>query len=264
MLIVKIGGGDDLNLEAIVADLADLDESFVIVHGANALRDRVSQKMGFTKRVITSAKGYSSVFSDDDAVDAILMAYSGLRNKRLVEMCQRRGINAVGLTGLDGRIVEGARNRGIRVVENGRKMLKRDHSGKPRKINAELLRLLVDNGYTPVLTIPIADETGSAINSENDDVVCLLQQALAAETVLQLIGAPGFLEDENDPESLVPRLARAELEQREREVSGRMKRKMHALNKLAAGGAGTIIIADGRTGHPVRDALSGARTWVRK
>lgn len=264
MLIIKIGGGDDLNLEAIVADLADLEQSFVIVHGANALRDRVSEKMGFTKQVITSAKGYSSVFSDDDAVDAILMAYSGLRNKRLVEMCQRKGINAVGLTGLDGRIVEGERNRGIRVVENGRKMLKRDHSGKPRKVNAELLRMLIDNGYTPVLTIPIADETGSAVNSENDDVVCLLQQALDADTVLQLIGAPGFLEDEADPGTLVPRLTRAELEQREQAVSGRMKRKMHALNKLSRGSVRTIIIADGRTGHPVRDALDGGGTWIRE
>lgn len=262
MLIVKIGGGDSLDLEAIVDDLAALTEPCIVIHGANALRDRISDKMGFTRRVITSAKGYSSVFSDDDALDAILMAYSGLRNKRLVEMFQRRGVNAVGLTGLDGRIVEGERNRGIRVVENGKKMLKRDHSGKPRSVNTGLLRLLIDNGYTPVLTIPIVDESGMAINTENDDVVCVLQQALDADTVLQLIEAPGFLADETDAESLVPRLTRAELAQREQEVGGRMKRKMHALNKLARGSVKRIIISDGRTGHPVRDALDGGGTWI--
>ena len=129
MIIVKIGGGESLNLPGIVDDLATLQEPFMIVHGANTLRDDIAHRMGFEKQVITSAKGYSSVFSDKDALDAILMAYSGLRNKRLVELCQQRGINAVGLTGLDGRIVQGERNRGIRVVENGKKMMKRDFSG---------------------------------------------------------------------------------------------------------------------------------------
>ncbi len=263
MLIVKIGGGEALNLDGIVTDLAALDRPFLIVHGANALRDHVARRMGFTKQVLTSASGYQSVFSDDHALDAILMAYSGLRNKRLVELCQRNGINAVGLTGLDGRLIEGERNRGIRVVENGRKMLKRDFSGKPKTVNEALLRMLLDNGYTPVLTIPIVDADGIAINSENDDIVWRLQQALDAETVLQLIEAQGFLEDAGDPESLVRELMRAELGEREASVDGRMKRKMHALGKLAHGTVREIIIADGRVEHPVADALAGSGTWIR-
>jgi acetylglutamate/LysW-gamma-L-alpha-aminoadipate kinase len=262
MIIVKIGGGESLNLEGIVADLATLDEQFMIVHGANALRDSVTRKMGFTKQVITSASGYSSVYSDTDALDAILMAYSGLRNKRLVELCQQKGINAVGLTGIDGRMVQGKRNKGIRVLENGKKMLKRDLSGKPVSVNSGLLRLLLDNAYTPVLTIPILDESGTAINTENDDVVCKLQAALDAETVVQLIEAPGFLADPEDAGSVVARLSRDELEYREHQVQGRMKRKMHALNKLARGSVRQIIISDGRTEHPVNDALTGSGTWI--
>lgn len=262
MIIVKIGGGESLNLAAIVADIATLDESFVIVHGANTLRDAVAAKMGFSKQVITSASGYSSVFSDAEALDVIMMAYSGLRNKRLVELCQQNGINAVGLTGLDGRTVEGRRNKGIRVVENGKKMLKRDLSGKPASINAGLLHLLLDNGYTPVLTIPIVDESGTAINSENDDVVCILQAALDAETVVQLIEAPGFMEDPEDATSLVRRLSREELAHREQQVEGRIKRKMHALNKLGQGSVKRIVIGDGRTQHPLHDALAGGGTWI--
>ncbi len=84
MIILKIGGGEAINLEAIVEDIAGLDEPVVIVHGANVLRDQVAAKMGFEKQVITSASGYSSVYSDESAMDAILMAYSGLRNYRLV------------------------------------------------------------------------------------------------------------------------------------------------------------------------------------
>jgi len=262
MIIVKIGGGEKLNLDGIVEDLAALTEPFIIIHGANALRDHIAKKMGFDKKVITSASGYTSVFSDNDALDAILMAYSGLRNKRLVEMFQQKGVNAVGLTGLDGRIVQGQRNRGIRVVENGKKMIKRDLSGKPKSVNAALLTLLLDNQYTPVLTIPIADENGFAINTENDDVICTLQESLCAHTVIQLIEAPGFLNDATDESSLVAKMPREELADREQQVDGRMKRKMHALVKLARSEVQRIIISDGRTDNPVRDALNGSGTWI--
>ena len=262
MIIVKIGGGEAINLPGIVSDLANLEQAFMVVHGANVLRDQVAEKMGFNKQVITSASGYTSVFSDQDAIDAILMAYSGLRNKRLVELFQQQGINAVGLTGLDGRLVQGARNRGIRVIENGKKMIKRDFSGKPREVNSGLLHLLLDNGYCPVLTIPICDEDGFAINSENDDIVAEIQRTMQADTVIQLIEAPGLLDNAEDPESVISSLNLAELERREQVVEGRIKRKFHALNKLARIGVGKIIISDGRTATPISDALSGAGTLI--
>ncbi|MEJ2178395.1 MAG: hypothetical protein P8Y12_10715 [Gammaproteobacteria bacterium] len=146
MIIIKIGGGESLNLPAVVDDLTKLDRPFIIVHGANALRDRIAKQMGMEKTVLTSVSGYQSVFSEQQAIDAILMSYSGLQNKRLVELCQQAGINAVGLSGIDGRIIQGQRNRGIRVIENGKKMLKRDFSGKPKSVNSALLQLLIRNG----------------------------------------------------------------------------------------------------------------------
>ena len=262
MFIVKIGGGEAINLEAIVADLASIEEPVVIVHGANTLRDRIAERMGYEKQVITSASGFSSVFSDQPAIDAILMAYSGLRNKRLVELCQRQGINAVGLTGLDGRLVQGQRNRGIRVEENGKKLLKRDFSGKPRHINDELLKLLLEQGYTPVITIPIADEDGFAINSENDDIVTALQAALGAHTVIQLIEAPGLLEDFERPDSVIPRLDRDQLKQRVEQATGRIKRKLYALHKLCSIADTRVVIADGRIERPLSAALEGKGTSI--
>lgn len=264
MIIVKIGGGESLNLEGIVGDLAALEDPVIIVHGANALRDRIMSDMGMTKQVITSVSGYASVFTDEDVMTAILMTYSGLRNKRLVELCQQNGINAIGLCGIDGRVVEGTRNRGIRVVESGRKMIRRDFSGKPRRINASLLDTLLSRGYTPVLTIPICDERGYAVNSENDDIVCALHDAMQAHTVIQLIEAPGLLEDASRPETLISTMEVEELCRKEAAASGRIKRKLHAIRKLLDGpGAGTrVIVADGRTGHPVRDALSGSGTLI--
>ncbi len=262
MIIIKIGGGEAINLPAITQDLARLKQPYLVVHGANALRDQIVEKMGFTKNVVTSLSGYSSVFSDDQALDAILMAYSGLRNKRLVELFQRQGINAVGLTGLDGQLVQGVRNKGIRVMENGKKMLKRDYSGKPKNINTHLLNLLIDEGYVPVLTIPICDQNGYAINSENDDIVTRLQIALGADTIIQLIEAAGLMEDLGNPDSLIRKVNRAELATREQLAQGRMRRKLHALNRIASAGNARVIICDGRIEQPITAALAGGGTWI--
>jgi len=262
MMLIKIGGGEQINLEATIKDLAELEQPFIIVHGANVLRDQLAQRLGMEKTVLTSVSGYSSVFSDQAALDVIMMSYSGLRNKQIVELCQRNGINAVGLTGLDGRLVQGERNKGIRVRENGKTLIKRDLSGKPRQINAALLNLLLDNGYCPVLTIPIADENGFAINSENDDIVVQLAQALNIDSVVQLIEAPGFLDDPTDESSLVTTMSLAELHAREATVEGRIKRKLLALTRLCQGGKTRVIIADGRGEQPVINALAGAGTHI--
>ncbi len=262
MHIIKVGGGADINLDGIVRDLTNLDGPVLVVLGANAVRDGIAERLGTPKKTLTSVSGYESVFSDEQAMDAIMMSYAGLRCSRFVELCQQNGVNALGLSGIDGRAVQGQRNRGIRVREGGKTLLKRDYSGKPRSVNAPLFRLLMDNGYVPVLTIPIIDENGHAINSENDDIVNILQQALVADHIVQLIEAPGFLDDKDDPTSLVATLSRAELERREQQVEGRMKRKMLALRRLFEFGASKVTISDGRTEAPISDALAGKGTII--
>jgi acetylglutamate/LysW-gamma-L-alpha-aminoadipate kinase len=262
MMLIKIGGGQQINLDATIADLATLEQPFIIVHGANVLRDQLAQRLGMEKTILTSVSGYSSVFSDQDAIDVIMMSYSGLRNKQIVERCQRNGINAVGLSGLDGRLVQGERNKGIRVRENGKTLIKRDLSGKPRSINTALLSLLLENGYCPVLTIPIVDENGFAINSENDDIVAKIASALDIDSVIQLIEAPGFLDDPGDESSLVAEMSVAELHRREASVEGRIKRKLLALTRLCQGGKTRVILADGRGEQPIINALAGAGTHI--
>lgn len=263
MIIVKIGGGKNLNLEGIINELANLNEKFIIVHGANALRDELAEKLKKPKKVITSASGYNSVFTDEGYLDIMMMAYAGVKNKRIVEMCQQAGINAVGLSGIDGKAVQGKRNNGIRVKENGKLKIIRDLSGKPKSINTELLYLLLENGYVPILSVPIIDENGFAINSENDDIVAVLKVAMNAETVIQLIEAPGFLDDPKDPGSLVKEIDKEDLERRENQVDGRMKRKILAIRKLFENGKGTVFIGDGRTDNPIKDVLNGKGTIIK-
>jgi len=113
-----------------------------------------------------------------------------------------------------------------------------------------------------VLTVPIIDEHNAAINTENDDVVRVLQKALKADTVINLIEAAGFLENKDDAASLIKSIPASQLETREQQVDGRMKRKMLAVKKLFEQGASRIIISDGRTDHPVIDALAGKGTVI--
>jgi acetylglutamate/LysW-gamma-L-alpha-aminoadipate kinase len=262
MWICKIGGGEGINAEGIVGDLAEAKEKCILLHGANAFRDRLARQLGIEKKTVTSVSGYSSVLSDESVIDLQMMAYAGLRNKRIVEMCQKRGLNGVGLSGLDGRCVQGRRNAGIRTREGGKTLMLRDFSGKPQSVNRPLLQLLLDQGYTPVLCVPIMDENGFAVNSENDDILNVLAAAFQPEKIFQFIEAPGFLENKDDPDSLVRAISRHELAAREAQVEGRMKRKMLALKNLFDGGAATVLIADGRTEHPVRDALAGKGTTI--
>ena len=258
-----MGGGSAINLPGIAADLAELAEPAVVVHGANALRDELAERLGAPKRVLTSVSGYSSVYSDDRALDMIMLAYAGLRNTQLVELCQRAGVDAIGLTGLDGRLIRGRRNKGIRVRRDGRTVIERDRSGKPVAVNGTLLRTLLDGGYTPVISIPIADQAGSAINSENDDIVVALQAELRARRVIQLIEAPGFLERAGDEGSALREMDGAALDRFEAQAGGRIKRKLRALKDLIALGEVEVILCDGRADHPVRDGLAGHGTRIR-
>lgn len=262
MYLIKIGGGKEINLKGIFSDLAIIQEKFIIVHGANALRDELAQKLNIQKKIVTSISGYDSVLSNEETIDLMMMAYAGLKNKRIVELCQQNGINAVGLSGLDGKVIVGKRNNGIKVRQDGKTLLLRDFSGKPKFVNKQLLNLLLDNGYTPVLSVPLIDENNFAINSENDDIIALLQNEFNAEKIISLIEAPGFLLDKNDENSLVKKVSKEELETMEQKVEGRMKRKILALRKLFENSNPTVIISDGRTEHPVIDALNGKGTII--
>lgn len=262
MILIKIGGGKSINAAGIIGDLASIHEPFIIVHGANGYRDTLARDLKIQKRIVTSISGYDSVYSDRNAIDLLLMAYAGLRNKRIVEICLQNGINAVGLTGLDGALIRGKRNRGIKTIQEGKKMILRDLSGKPRSINRDFLELLLNNGYTPVITVPIIDGENQAVNSENDDILSLLHKEFHAGKIFQFIEAPGFLKEPADPDSLIKKMNPEELSNWEESVSGRIKRKLKALKKLMDTESPKIHIADGRVAHPLAAAMAGHGTVI--
>lgn len=262
MNIIKIGGGATINVGGILDELSQLKGPVMIIHGANALRDQLAGQLKRPIHRLVSESGHSSVFSDDSLLDLQLMAYAGLRNKRIVEMCQKRGINAVGLTGLDGGLVRARRNPGIRVIEKDRRRLVHDLSGKPASLNLALLKFLLNSGYLPVITVPFMDEQGCAVNSENDDLAVLIHRTMRAQRVFFFIEASGLLRDSTNDSSLIPRLTPVELEMNAPRYDGRMRRKLRALTAILSTPPVTVFISDGRVAHPLQHAFNGGGTCI--
>lgn len=262
MIILKIGGGENINLEGIIIGIAKSDEQFIIVHGANILRDALAEERGTPVQKVTSIKGYESVLTDEIAMDNMMMAYAGLRNKRIVEKCHQFGVNAIGLSGIDGALIRGKRNRGIRVEENGKKKILRDFSGKAVKGNQELFSLLLNAGYTPVICPPVLDEKNVAINTQNDGIIAALSKQFQPDTIIDLFAERGLLAEKNDPNSLISKIEKEKLGEYLETVSGGMKRKIHGMNEALESGVHRIIFGDGRVEDPLAYALAGNGTII--
>ncbi|HEY8687179.1 MAG TPA: [LysW]-aminoadipate kinase, partial [Chloroflexota bacterium] len=167
--MIKLGGSAGIDTCRFLEDLARLQRPYVLVHGANVELDNLMRGLGIQPRLVTSSDGQVSRYTDSEAMDLFLMAYCGKANKRIVESLQRLGVNAVGLSGMDGRIAVGRRKARIRVVENGKaRMLDGDFAGSIEDIDVQLLELLFGAGYVPVLTPPAVSKDGEAINVGGD------------------------------------------------------------------------------------------------
>jgi acetylglutamate/LysW-gamma-L-alpha-aminoadipate kinase len=191
------------------------------------------------------------------------MVYCGQLNKMWVEKLQRAGVNAVGLSGLDGRIFAGVRKDTLRVRIDGKRMVLRDDwTGTVERINTSLLRLLLDNGYLPVLTPPGASEQGEAINVDGDRAAAMVAAAFQAEALVILSNVPGLLRNFPDESTLIRAIPRAKAGDFMSFAEGRMKKKVMGAVEAIAEGVQKVIFADGRVAQPVSKALAGGGTQI--
>jgi acetylglutamate/LysW-gamma-L-alpha-aminoadipate kinase len=267
MIIVKAGGGEGLDMEAVAADVAEIVEQgqrVVLVHGGSHETTVISEQLGHPPRFVTSVSGHSSRYTDRETLEIFTMVVAGKINKLLVEQLQQMGVNAVGLCGLDGRLLEGQRKDTLRIVENGkRKVLRGEYSGVIERVNGDLLRMLLDAGYTPVVApIAISDES-EGLNVDGDRVAAAIGAALRADKVIILTNVPGLLRDVADEGSLIKQIPAAQAESYlDRYAKGRMKRKILGAVEALREGVVQVIIADGRADKPVQQALTGKGTVI--
>jgi len=267
MLVVKIGGGAGIGEDAFArfaADIAVLDRPVVIVHGGNAAFSALSRELGMPPRMVTSARGRVTRYVDAATMDAMLMAYCGKVNKRLVATLRAAGVNAVGLSAIDGGIAVGRRKPVLRGTEDGKmRVFRDDHAGTIETVDAELVRLLLDNGYVPALTPPALAEEGVPINVDGDKLALELAEALGAEGLLFFSDTPGLLADKDDESTLIRFLDASNPEDALKAAAGRMVVKVESAVNAVERGVGQVIFADARVERPLSRALAGEGTTVR-
>ena len=266
MLVIKVGGGKDLNIDAIVSDIVALRQAgrdLILVHGGAETTNEVAEALGHPPQFITSESGFESRRTDRRTLEIFEMVYCGQLNKMWVEKLQLAGVNAVGLSGLDGRIFEGKRKDRLRVRVNGRRLVLRDDwTGTVERVNVGLLRLLLDAGYLPVLTPPGSSDSGEAINVDGDRAAAMVAAAFEAEAFVILSNVPGLLREFPDESSLIREIPRTQADSYMQYAAGRMKKKVMGAVEAVAEGVQKVIFADGRQENPIQRALDGHGTQI--
>lgn len=189
------------------------------------------------------------------------MACRGVLNQRIVEHLQRLGVNALGLSGMDGRLWEGPRKDTVRALIEGRTILIRDdYTGTVERVNASLLRALLEAGVVPVISPPAISFDSEPINVDADRAAARTAAAMGARTLLLLSNVPGLLREPPDESTLIPRVSRHEVERFASYAQGRMKKKVMGAGEALAAGVARVVIGDARRPEPVTRALGGVGT----
>jgi acetylglutamate/LysW-gamma-L-alpha-aminoadipate kinase len=262
VLVVKIGGAIGTGFENLAQDLTKYKD-FILVHGGSHDMNIISEKLEIPPRFVTSISGHVSRYTDEATLDVLKMVYSGKVNKTIIETMRKKGINAIGLSGLDGGLLKGKRKEAIRIVEGGkRKILRGDNTGKVEEVNSGLLRLLLNAGYIPVITIPIEAFDGGGLNADADRAAAAVASAMGANTLVILSNVPGLLKDPEDDSTLIEAIPKGQLESYVDFAQKRMKKKILGASEAIAGGVDKVIIGNANIDNPLTKALSGLGTVI--
>lgn len=266
MIVVKIGGGEGIDTAPLLENLAQRHaqgERVVLVHGGSHETNRVAEALGRPPRFVTGPSGRQSRYTDRATLEIFEMVYCGKVNTALVEALQARDVPALGLSGVDGRLLYGRRKASVRSVENGKtKVLRGDHTGTVDQVNDALLTLLLDAGYLPVVSPPGFSDDGVAVNVDGDRAGAAIATALNADALVILSNVPGVLKDLNDPESVVRHVNAKDPGDVTAYVQGRMHAKLDGAIRAVSGGVGRVVLASANVPQPLDAALQGEGTVV--
>jgi acetylglutamate/LysW-gamma-L-alpha-aminoadipate kinase len=262
-VVVKIGGARAVDPKGALADVAHLTatgEDVVVVHGGSTAVDETLERLGMEPEYVETPGGVTGRFTDAEAMEVFTMAM-GRVNADLVADLQAEGVTAVGLSGVDGKLLTGPRKSAVRILEDGKKKIRRgDHSGKVERVNEDLLETLLGAGYTPVVGPPMYAADDTPVNADADRVAAAVAAALGAELVV-LTDVPGLLEDPDDESTLLDVVeTEADLAAAEDAAEGFMTKKVMAATEALSGGAEGVVIADANANDPIVEALDGAGT----
>ena len=266
IIVVKLGGTEGVDFSAICTDAAELlskGQKLVFVHGGSAEANSLGEALGTPPKFITSPSGYTSRYTNRETLEVFLMAVNGKVNSLLTEQLHGLGINAFGLSGMDGSLMVATRKEAIQSVENGkRKIIRDDYTGKIETVNVDLLETLLNAGYLPVIAPVAVSQKGEALNVDADRAAAMVASALKAETLVLLTAVPGLMKSFPDESTLIRQLPQSQLPVALEGAQGRMKKKVLGAEEALQGGVGKVIIADGRIEVSISSALAGNGTVI--
>src|SRR5688572_6268307 len=268
IIVIKLGGTEGVDFSAICQDAAELlrqGKKLVFVHGGSAEANALGESLGAPPKMIVSPSGYTSRYTDRKTLEIFLMAVNGKVNSLLTEQLQMLNVNALGLCGLDGRLMQATRKESIQSVdaERGkRKIIRDDYTGKIETVNSNLLHLLLNASYVPVIAPVAVSEKGEALNVDADRAAAMIASALGAKTLILLTAVPGLMKKFPDESTLIRQLPQSQLAAASEAAQGRMKKKVLGAEEALKGGVGCVIIADGRIQNPITYALAGNGTVI--
>lgn len=193
------------------------------------------------------------------------MAVNGKVNSLLTEQLQMLGVNAFGMCGLDGKLLQATRKDTIQSVdaERGkRKIIRDDYTGKIECVNSHLLQILLNAGYLPVIAPVAVSERGEALNVDADRAAAMIAVALQAEMLILLTAVPGLMKNFPDESTLIRELPQSQLSAAREAAQGRMKKKVLGAQEALKGGVRRVVIADGRIQNPISNALNQNGTVI--
>ncbi len=269
-LVVKIGGGAGVATANIVAEIAQYvaeGQRVVLLHGGSDLTNTLSEQLGHAIRMITSPSGMTSRYTDAETLRIFAMAVAGQINTELVASLQQQGVNAIGLAGVDGRLLVARRKAVVRsVTPEGRvQILRDDYTGQIEEVNAGLLVQLLDAGYTPVIAPLALSHEGERLNVDGDRAAAAVAAALHADgrgqappLLVIMTNVRGLLADPQNPNTVISSIPAAALDEYMHYAKGRMRKKLLGAQEALRGGVMRVCIGS----ESLRAVVNGSGTVI--
>ncbi len=262
-LVVKIGGAAGTVTANIIHEIAlsvAEGQRLVLLHGGSDLTNTLSQRLGHPVRTITSPSGMVSRYTDRETLRIYAMAVAGQINTELVALLQQQGVNALGLSGVDGRLLQARRKSFVRsMTAEGRvQILHDDYTGQIEQVNETLLRQLLDAGYTPVIAPLALSWEGEPLNIDGDRAAAAVAVALQADALVMLTNVPGLLTDPENNATLVSTIPADQLAEYMSYAQGRMRKKILGAQEALQGGVPRVYIGSAS----LQKVLNGSGTMI--
>ena len=201
-------------------------EGLIIVHGGGKEVTKVCEQLGKEPKFVTSPSGIKSRYTDKETAEIFTMVMSGRINKTIVQMLQKNGINAIGLSGVDAKVIEADRKKKLLIVnEKGRKQaIDGGYTGKIKEINSVFIKSLLDQGLVPVISPIAISEESEFLNVDGDRAAAYVAGKVGSDKVLFITNVDGLLMDDK----LVSKLTLAEAKEIRPKIGPGMEKKILA------------------------------------